>query len=287
MLGAFTVWFLIRRAAAEPVDELAEPNIEVPAGVREVLAVLGSPAVVVGPHDEVLESNTQARNSGIARGNRIVVSELVDIVRTVRRERTARSVDLTVKRGGGAGATVHLSVRVARLDEQLIVVLAEDRTSAIRVEETRRDFVANVSHELKTPIGAVALLAEALEGAADDPEAVHRFSARLTIESQRLGDLVQQIIDLSRLQADDPLVRAEPINVDDVLTQAVDRRAARLPAAGQRETTGHRGRQPGRERNHLLRSRRPGRRRRSPGDPWRGRDRRDHRLRHRHRHRSR
>ena len=78
MLGAFTVWFLIRRAAAEPVDELAEPNIEVPAGVREVLAVLGSPAVVVGPHDELLESNTQARNSGIARGNRIVVSELVD-----------------------------------------------------------------------------------------------------------------------------------------------------------------------------------------------------------------
>jgi two-component system sensor histidine kinase SenX3 len=242
MLGAFTVWFMIRRAAAEPVDDLAEPKIEMPAGVREVLAVLGSPAVVIGPHDEVLESNTQARNIGIARGNRIAISELGDIVRTVRRERAARSVDLTLKRGGGTGATVHLSVRVAQLDDQLIVVLAEDRTSAIRVEETRRDFVANVSHELKTPIGAVALLAEALEGAADDPDAVHRFSARLTIESQRLGDLVQQIIDLSRLQADDPLVRAESVDVDDVLTKAVDRcrvdaeqRGVQLTVAGQRD----------------------------------------------------
>jgi two-component system sensor histidine kinase SenX3 len=134
-----------------------------------------------------------------------------------------------------------LSIRIAPLDGDLILMLAEDRTTAVRVEETRRDFVANVSHELKTPIGAVALLAEAVEGAADDPEAVHRFAARLAIESQRLGDLVSQIIDLSRLQADDPLVQADLVDIDEVLAAAVDRcrvdaekRDVQLTVAGER-----------------------------------------------------
>ncbi|MCM8899571.1 HAMP domain-containing histidine kinase, partial [Cutibacterium acnes] len=93
----------------------------------------------------------------------------------------------------------------------------------VRLAETRRDFVANVSHELKTPIGAVSILAEAIEGAADDPEAVRHFSQRLTAESSRLSALVTQIIDLSRLQADEPLLRAEPVAVADAIDEAVSR----------------------------------------------------------------
>jgi two-component system sensor histidine kinase SenX3 len=217
------VWLLLRRPLPEEPDEFADAPVEVPAGVSQLLSVLGSSAAVVGPHDEILESTTQARTIGIVRGSRVVIPALLDLVRTVRRDRVTRSVDLELKRGGTGGAVVFLSVRIAPLGEDLIIVLAEDRTTAVRVEETRRDFVANISHELKTPIGAVALLAEAVEGAADDPEAVHRFAARLTIESQRLSDLVSQIIELSRLQADDPLVHAELVDVDDVLTQAVDR----------------------------------------------------------------
>ena len=88
-------------------------------------------------------------------------------------------------------------------------MLADDLTVARRVEATRRDFVANVSHELKTPIGAISLLAEAVEEAADDPAAVRRFAGRMGIESARLADLVSQIIDLSRLQAEDPMGAAE------------------------------------------------------------------------------
>jgi len=105
----------------------------------------------------------------------------------------------------------------------MIVILAEDRTAERRIEDTRRDFVANVSHELKTPIGAISLLAEAVEDAADDPPAVRKFASRMGIESARLTDLVGQIIDLSRLQADNPLSQAEEVDVDDVLAEAVDR----------------------------------------------------------------
>ena len=133
--------------------------------------------------------------------------------------------------------------------------------------------MANVSHELKTPIGAISLLAEAVEEAADDPVAVRRFASRMGVESARLTDLVAQIIDLSRLQGDNPLADPEVVDVDEVLSDAVDRRRVDAeqrqvtltiagtigqPGARQRAPAGGRGRQPGGERGGLLRSRRPG-----------------------------
>jgi two-component system sensor histidine kinase SenX3 len=113
--------------------------------------------------------------------------------------------------------------RVAPLGEGLTLVLVEDRTEARRVEEVRRDFVANVSHELKTPIGALSLLAEAVTDAADDPDAVRHFANRMQRESMRLSKLVQEIIDLSRLQVADALHPPEPVGIDEVVTDAVDR----------------------------------------------------------------
>ena len=115
-------------------------------------------------------------------------------------------------------------MRVAPLDDDLILVLADDQTASRRIEQIRRDFVANVSHELKTPIGAISLLAEAVEDAADDPEAVRKFASRMGVESARLTDLVAQIIDLSRLQGDNPLTDPEIVDIDEVLSDAVDRR---------------------------------------------------------------
>jgi two-component system sensor histidine kinase SenX3 len=104
-----------------------------------------------------------------------------------------------------------------------VLVLVDDRTEARRVEEIRRDFVANVSHELKTPIGALQLLAEAVTDAADDPDAVRHFAKQMERESVRLTALVQEIIDLSRLQVADALHPPEPVEVDGVVTEAVDR----------------------------------------------------------------
>src|SRR3989337_2662338 len=97
----------------------------------------------------------------------------------------------------------HVTARVAPLGSRLVLALVEDRTRERRVEAVRRDFVANVSHELKTPVGAIRLLSEAVSEASDDPEAVKRFADRMLTESDRLGRLVQQIIELSRLQSED------------------------------------------------------------------------------------
>jgi two-component system sensor histidine kinase SenX3 len=111
---------------------------------------------------------------------------------------------------------------VAPLSSRLVLALVEDRTRERRVEAIRRDFVANVSHELKTPVGALNLLAEAVQEAADDPEAVTRFAGRMQTESARLTKLVQQIIELSRLQGDDPLDDPEAVDVDAIVSHAID-----------------------------------------------------------------
>jgi two-component system sensor histidine kinase SenX3 len=114
------------------------------------------------------------------------------------------------------------------LGEEYILLLADDRTELTRTEEIRNDFVANVSHELKTPVGAISLLAEALESSADDEVAVRRFAKRMQKESTRLAALVQDIIELSRLQGANVAQRGHPVDINAVISEAVDR--SQLPA---------------------------------------------------------
>lgn len=198
-----------------------EPTLVDPQ-VIEVVNLLRSAALLIGPHDEVLHSNPQARSLGLCRGQRVMVPSVLERIREVRRSGEPAVFDTTLSRGVGA-PTLHLNVRIGPMGDDTELVLVDDRTPLLRVDETRRDFVANVSHELKTPIGAVSLLAEAVEEAADDPDEVRRFAGRLSQESARLSELVSQIIDLSRLQSDDPMLRAEPVPLKELLDEALAR----------------------------------------------------------------
>jgi two-component system, OmpR family, sensor histidine kinase SenX3 len=98
-----------------------------------------------------------------------------------------------------------------------------DEVDAVRMEGTWRDFVANVSHELKTPVGAVALLAEAVLDAADDPLEVRRFGTKILNEANRLGTLVTELIASSRLPGAEPLPEMATVEVDEVVRAALDR----------------------------------------------------------------
>nr|WP_231127235.1 ATP-binding protein [Motilibacter aurantiacus] len=148
--------------------------------------------------------------------------ELLRLARDVREDGETRQVDLELPRGPLGRERLAVTARVARLEGGVVLLLVEDRTEARRVDAVRRDFVANVSHELKTPVGALILLAEAVQGASDDPEAVRRFSARMQVEATRLSQLVQELLDLSRLQSADPLAHARRVDIDDVVIEAVD-----------------------------------------------------------------
>ena len=193
----------------------------VPPGIGTVLSVLRSSALVVDETDQVLKASAAAYTYGLVRGDRVAVQELADLVRQVRRDGQIRETELVTTTGRGGRSTT-VTARVAPLSSRLVLALVEDRTRERRVEAIRRDFVANVSHELKTPVGALNLLAEAVQEAADDPEAVTRFAGRMQTESARLTKLVQQIIELSRLQGDDPLDDPEPVDVDAIVDRAID-----------------------------------------------------------------
>jgi len=215
--AAFFAWVVSERIQQrpEPVDEPV-----LPPGIATVLSVLRSSAVVVGDDDVVLKASAAAYAMGFVRGNALVSGELAGLVEQVRRDGDIRETELLMSRPGLPPR--HVTARVAPLSSRLVLALVEDRTRERQVEAVRRDFVANVSHELKTPVGAIRLLAEAVNDAADDPEAVQRFSGRMITESERLTRLVQQIIELSRLQGDDPIDQPLAVHVDDVVKTAVD-----------------------------------------------------------------
>jgi two-component system sensor histidine kinase SenX3 len=202
------------------VEPAQEPAV-VPAGVATVLSVLRSSALVVDEDDRVLQASAPAYSLGLVADGKVRVAELLTLVQQVRRDGETRQTDLVLPRGLGS-APSHVHARVAALSSRTVLVLVDDRTRERRVEEIRRDFVANVSHELKTPVGALTLLAEAVREAADDPEAVVRFSSRMQTEAARLNRLVQQIIELQRLQGDEALERPSVIDIDRVVGRAMD-----------------------------------------------------------------
>jgi two-component system sensor histidine kinase SenX3 len=215
--GGVLAWHVSERQQRQTPD-IDDPLV--PEGVASVLSVLRSSAVVVGADDTVLKASAPAYAMGLVSGTSLLSRELAELVTEVRRDGQIRETELVMARRGGAPR--HVTVRVAPLSSTLVLALVEDRTRERRVENVRRDFVANVSHELKTPVGAIKLLAEAVCDAADDPVAVRRFAGRMLTESDRLSRLVQQVIELSRLQADDPLDAPVAVSVDDVVAGATD-----------------------------------------------------------------
>ncbi|GAA4988859.1 sensor histidine kinase [Kineococcus glutinatus] len=216
---------------------------DLPPGVSDVLAALRSAAVVLGDADEVVRASAAAYAAGVVRGRELVHPELRRMVRQCRRDAAVREEELELPAGPLGRGTLGVLARVSWLGAHHVLLLVEDRTEVRRVEEVRRDFVVNVSHELKTPVGALSLLAEAVAGAADDPEAVRHFASQMQRESVRLADLVKEIIDLSRLQSAQGVVQPELLDVDGIVREAIERtgsvvraRGADVVVAGERRT---------------------------------------------------
>ncbi|MFW5415942.1 ATP-binding protein [Nocardiopsis sp. CNT-189] len=217
--GLAIPWGRRRRSPVPP----SPPSTELPAGTAEVLAALPSSAVVLDPADRVLRASSAARAYGIVRGDEMVIGDLLALARQVRRDGVIRETEIEVemRRFGPDAAT--FAVRVAPLGGTgLVLVLAEDQTERLRVDAVRRDFVANISHELKTPVGALSLLAETIADASDDPDAVRRFTGRMQQEASRLTHVIQDLITLSRIQGAEPMAEPTEVDVDEVIEEALD-----------------------------------------------------------------
>lgn len=221
-LGSFGVLaFGLSDRQRRLLEQVDEPTL--PDGAAEVLSVVGRAYVVVDAIDGVVRASPAAYAFGLVRGHTLVHSELLELTGRVRRDGVIEERQLELPRGPLGQGTIVVQVRVAPVGEEYILLLADDRTEITRTEAMRNDFVANVSHELKTPVGAISLLAEAIDDAADDEEAVRRFAGRMHKESRRLAALVQDIIELSRLQGADVVQGGTEVDLNTVVAEAVDR----------------------------------------------------------------
>ena len=239
VLAAFLAGILLGRRAsrAHAAATLPEPRAETTGNGADLsrtalrLAERMAPAaLVVDSSDRLVLANRTARDLGLVHGDRVVIRRLLALTREVLVDDDEAWCDLTLPRSAVGGEGVTVRAHGFALGDGLAGVILIDISESHRVEAVRRDFVANVSHELKTPVGAIRLLAEAVDDASDDPEAVQRFASRMLTESDRLTHLVQQIIELSRLQAHDPLETPVMVELDAVVATAVDTSAMEAAA---------------------------------------------------------
>jgi len=189
----------------------------------DLLRAIDAESIIVTSSDQVIYYSDQIATFNLIKDERIQNKELSNLVRAVRRSGQQQDATIELPRGPIGAGTHDLLVRVTSIgDAGLIAILIFDDSEMRRLDSIRRDFVANISHELKTPIGALSILSEAVLDASNDPEAIAKFASRMQAEAKRLSDLVQEIINLSRLQDDDPLKNGKPVNLVEVITEAVD-----------------------------------------------------------------
>ena len=215
----------------------AEATASVPSGVLQVLDAMDGAASVVDASLTVVAASPAAPGFGMSAGDTITVEDLRVLVRATRTSGGPEVARFRMRRAAGGSALLAtegrlVSARAAALDGSHVLLVVDDVTEQERLEQMRYDFVANTSHELKTPVGAVSLLAEAIESAADDPAQVRAFTVRLQAEAARLGRLTGRIMDLSRLQAADELPEPRDVSVDEVVAASVEAHALQADSAG-------------------------------------------------------
>jgi two-component system sensor histidine kinase SenX3 len=190
--------------------------------VQEMLDVLGTASLIVGPGNRIDYFSTSAVSLGVIRDEKIVGEAFLSLLRKARRTKLPQVAQIEVPRGPIGEGTRKLSVHVHHLsDYDSLIATFTDESEAERIDAVRRDFVANISHELKTPISALRTLSEAVTVASEDPQ-LNKFAIMMQSQVERLSTLVQEIIDLSRLQDADPLLDAIHVDVDEAVNEAID-----------------------------------------------------------------
>jgi two-component system sensor histidine kinase SenX3 len=203
----------------------AQAGLTVSQMLQRIIALSPTGVAVVDNHRDVVFVNARAQELGLV-GDRLLDDQAWAVAQRTLSSGEDFDIDLAPRRGapGRSGMSVRGRVRLlADESRRFAVIYVYDDSEVARMEATRRDFVANVSHELKTPVGAMGLLAEALLESVDDPETVQRFGEKMQTESQRLANMVNELIELSRLQGAEALPELEGVDVDTVVAEALSR----------------------------------------------------------------
>lgn len=205
---------------------------DLPRGVAQLVGKLDGAVLILDKSLNVLVASPGTSRLSLAAHRRLLIPELVLFAEEAAQGATVSREDIEISRGPLGDATLTVTVHASPFRNRFILLTVIDRGEYKRLDDVRREFVANVSHELKTPIASVGLLAEALQEGADDPDMVRHFADRLTTESQRLGSITREIIELSRLQAEGALAEFEPVTVQSIVYKAIDQNRVVAKARG-------------------------------------------------------
>jgi len=190
--------------------------------LSQILDVLPDAAAIIDNSDNVLAASDNCVAMGIVSADRIAPVEVRALNREVNRLSKTQSRDVVVKRNGSRLGEWEARIQISPIDEDLCLLIAQDLSEERRLNDVRRDFVANVSHELKTPVGALSLLTEAVQAADTDIEQVRHFTSRMQIEVKRLTAMISDLVALSQVQGDMPLRNSMLVSVEDIISEAVD-----------------------------------------------------------------
>ena len=215
------IWRVNQRQESDTANSKIQSDLSTQS--FDLLQVIDAESIVITANDQVIYYSAGITTFNLIKDERILNKELSNLIRAVRRSGSQQDATIELPRGPIGAGTHDLLVRVTSMgDAGLVVILIFDDSEMRRLDFIRRDFVANISHELKTPIGALSILSEAVLEASNDPEAIAKFASRMQSEAKRLSDLVQEIINLSKLQDDDPLKNGKSFNLTEVINEAID-----------------------------------------------------------------
>src|SRR5690625_1629346 len=225
LVTAITVLVRFRSAGREIADDVTNSGSDVSDLVAILQAASGG-GVLIDKDFNVLFANDAASQMSLLHRGRFTLPAVRKLCHSAQTDQTLQRITIEVPRSSlrsdNGFSTMVLEVRAIPLAQRRVMLIAEDRTGARQLDSVRRDFVANISHELKTPVGAISLLAETIGDAADDAEAVREFSDRIRREATRLSSLIHEVMELSRAEAAAGVNHPRLVSVDGLIADAVE-----------------------------------------------------------------
>ena len=203
--------------------EISKSQLPLPDSLKAALNALNRESVITDSSGNIVFASPKIQLLNLEKSGRIASEELLALVRVVRRTGKTQEGLIEVARGPIGESKRELQITATLLTEDgMVLVIIDDEGEKQRIDAIRRDFITNISHELKTPIQALTLNADALLEVKDDPIKVSLFANKIKLQSNRLNDLVREIINLSKLQDSDPMDLAHEIEVRDIVREAID-----------------------------------------------------------------
>lgn len=190
--------------------------------LSDLVELLPGAAMIVDGKDQVIAFNSNCVPLRLISNERIGISEIRDLNKAAQQSKQTEFIDQLFITTDATVPDWEASVQLSPIDKNYSLLLINDLSEERRLNEVRRDFVANVSHELKTPVGALSLLSEAISAAGSDAEQVAKFTSRMQLEVKRLTELISDLVELSEVQGDRPMRNFVPVSIPVVINEAAD-----------------------------------------------------------------